>query len=240
MVDSSNLPNIDVSIFQPEPIEADCSPKEEPKSLPLDDEADQVLKRIMDEVKYEIMHGGHDEDDENGKNDDDDERRDDDENHDATSVNTPSKTLDLDLPSTPSTDPLLPPQPTQQSNNTDSDLASRFASLSLPSTSSSTLQSLSMPKSKTTPSNHPSTPYTDSEISTWCTICLSPATLRCVGCSIDADTPDEDGNDLYCTNCWLEGHRGPDAGYEEKRHKAVMFSKGGRKKERKRRVAVGA
>ena len=55
--------------------------------------------------------------------------------------------------------------------------------------------------------------HTDSEIDTWCIICLADATLRCQGCT----------GDLYCSLCWKEGHTGPDAGYEERRHKAVAL-----------------
>jgi len=62
-------------------------------------------------------------------------------------------------------------------------------------------------------SNVPAFP--DDEIETWCIICSDDATLRCLGCE----------GDLYCGNCWNEGHRGPDAGYEEKMHKAVRFVK---------------
>ena len=55
----------------------------------------------------------------------------------------------------------------------------------------------------------------DDEIDTWCIICQDDATLKCLGCD----------NDLYCQNCWMEGHRGESAGFEERRHKAVLYSK---------------
>ncbi|KAF1830337.1 hypothetical protein BDW02DRAFT_104775 [Decorospora gaudefroyi] len=55
----------------------------------------------------------------------------------------------------------------------------------------------------------------DDEVDTWCIICQDDATLKCLGC---------DG-DLYCQNCWMEGHRGESTGLEERRHKAVMYSK---------------
>jgi hypothetical protein len=60
----------------------------------------------------------------------------------------------------------------------------------------------------------------DEEIDTWCIICNDDATLKCLGCE----------GDLYCKNCWLEGHRGESAGLEERRHRAVEFVKGGDKK----------
>ncbi|KAA8574872.1 hypothetical protein EYC84_004114 [Monilinia fructicola] len=50
--------------------------------------------------------------------------------------------------------------------------------------------------------------YTDEEMDTWCIICQDDATVACAGC---------DG-DLYCARCWKEGHMGPDAGGEFKRH----------------------
>lgn len=62
----------------------------------------------------------------------------------------------------------------------------------------------------------------DEEIDTWCIICQDDATLKCLGC---------DG-DLYCRNCWMEGHKGESAGFEERRHRAVEFVKGGDKKKR--------
>ncbi|KAJ4990250.1 zinc fyve domain containing protein [Stagonosporopsis vannaccii] len=58
------------------------------------------------------------------------------------------------------------------------------------------------------------------EIETWCIICQDDATLKCIGC---------DG-DLYCRNCWMEGHKGESAGFEERRHRAIEFVKGGDKK----------
>jgi hypothetical protein len=55
--------------------------------------------------------------------------------------------------------------------------------------------------------------FTDAEIDSWCIICLADATVRCLGCA----------GDLYCNLCWKEGHTGPDAGYEERRHNAVAL-----------------
>jgi hypothetical protein len=57
--------------------------------------------------------------------------------------------------------------------------------------------------------------HTDAEIETWCIICCDDASVKCLGC---------DG-DLYCGNCWREGHTGPDSGYAERTHKAVRFVK---------------
>ncbi|KAK8164276.1 hypothetical protein IWX90DRAFT_387419 [Phyllosticta citrichinensis] len=71
--------------------------------------------------------------------------------------------------------------------------------------------------------------FTDEEIDSWCIICFNNATLRCLGC---------DG-DLYCRKCWLEGHKGESAGFEERTHRAVEFVRGGGLKKEKK-VAVGA
>jgi len=74
------------------------------------------------------------------------------------------------------------------------------------------------------------TKHTDEEIETWCCICNDDATVNCLGCE----------GELYCGNCWNEGHRGVDAGWEERRHKAVRFIRpGGEKKEKVERRAVG-
>lgn len=209
---SKALPAVDVSVFQPGPeLEEDehaDGSTQPPRALA--DEADDVLDRIFDEVRLEAT--------------------DDDHAHEATSAPTEDITSapfdpkqDLDLPSTPSTEP-----PTLHSTGDaeDEHLSSRFASLSLPSVPT-TIKSV-----KTAPSQPPSKPgFPDEEVDSWCIICLNDAKLQCIGC---------DG-DLYCSNCWVEGHRGPDAGMEEKTHRAVQFVKKGKKQvSGKRRVGVGA
>lgn len=72
------------------------------------------------------------------------------------------------------------------------------------------------------------TKYPDAEIETWCGICNDDATFKCLGC---------DG-ELYCGNCWNEGHRGEDAGWEAKMHRAVRFIKPKRESKNPRR-AIG-
>lgn len=75
----------------------------------------------------------------------------------------------------------------------------------------------------------PTQAFPDEEIETWCIICSDDATVKCLGC---------DG-DLYCGNCWNEGHRGPDCGWEEKMHKTVKYVKKSKEeKEKKRRIAA--
>lgn len=247
-----SLPSVDVTAFQPEP---DSDNDEEPPKrmkqqldAAINDEADEVLQRLMDEVKYEQQQGtasnhagadGSSESDQREAPDGKDEDTDDGPPRatttttDTTTSTTPITSTGssnpqlksthptdpfaaLSLPSAPSSLPTpLPPTSANTStkiSDTDTDLATRFASLSLPTTTILP----STPSSKPT-SSKPK--HTDAEIETWCTICLDDATLQCLGC---------DG-ELYCRNCWLEGHRGEDAGREERGHRAVEFVKRGKK-----------
>ncbi|KAJ9152064.1 Abscission/NoCut checkpoint regulator [Pleurostoma richardsiae] len=57
--------------------------------------------------------------------------------------------------------------------------------------------------------------YTDEDQKTWCIVCLEDATVRCLGC---------DG-DVFCARCFREMHVGPSAGYDERGHKWVKFSR---------------
>ena len=56
----------------------------------------------------------------------------------------------------------------------------------------------------------------------WCIICCADAEVQCLGC---------DG-DFYCRRCWMEGHLGDSAGYEERGHRVKVFER--RKKRRER------
>ncbi|KAK6504092.1 hypothetical protein TWF506_002304 [Arthrobotrys conoides] len=53
------------------------------------------------------------------------------------------------------------------------------------------------------------------DIENWCCICNEDAVVKCLGC---------DG-DLYCTECFNEGHRGKNAPYDMKQHKALAYNK---------------
>lgn len=122
----------------------------------------------------------------------------------------------LSLPSAPSAQPLLP-ESTRKSLDFANDIAARMAALKgLGSTD--TLGLPSVPTFK--PADKPVTgvikkTYTDEEVDGWCIICQDDATVKCIGC---------DG-DLYCANCWKEGHMGPDVGWEEKRHQWTKWRK---------------
>lgn len=102
----------------------------------------------------------------------------------------------LDLPSTPTSVP--PPLP-----STPQDL------FSLPS--APTFAPAQKPIKVSKPSPKPQ--FTDEEIESWCVICNDDATVRCLGC---------DG-DLYCAQCWREGHVGKDVGLEERGHRWVKY-----------------
>ena len=59
--------------------------------------------------------------------------------------------------------------------------------------------------------------FTDAEIESWCIICCDDATMKCTGC----------GGDLYCGRCWREGHKGEEAGIEERSHRAIEIRRTG-------------
>ena len=109
----------------------------------------------------------------------------------------------LELPSTPTSQPVYKAVgssvPTFPSAPTSAPSAERRA----------TNQATRKPVTKET--------YTDQDIDTWCVICCDDATLKCMGC---------DG-DLYCKNCWKEGHTGQDTGLEEKGHRAIEIRRMG-------------
>lgn len=225
--DPARLPAIDVSVFQAEPESDEEDPatvrRAKTTKTNFDQEADELLAKILDEVKLEPPDPEEQVDKDDGEDLERANGKDDTHVTDGVTEGLPS----LDLPSTPSKDPEPAPSVDEQDSSQDDHLASRFASLSLPSvpTTIRSTKSAAAPKSGTSPG------YTDEEIDTWCIICNDDATLRCIGC---------DG-DLYCSNCWMEGHRGEDAGFEERRHKAIQFVKGGgKKKAPKRRVMMGA
>ncbi|KAH8144780.1 uncharacterized protein LAJ45_11196 [Morchella importuna] len=53
------------------------------------------------------------------------------------------------------------------------------------------------------------------ESDTWCCICNEDGEYRCSGCE----------NDIYCASCLYEAHTGPNAGYEERKHKWTKYTK---------------
>lgn len=122
----------------------------------------------------------------------------------------------LSLPSAPSSIPEPPAAETsKKSLDFESDIAARMAALSGLSTNSLGLPSAPTFKPIDKPIKGVMKKYTDEEMDSWCIICQDDATVKCMGCN----------GDLYCANCWKEGHIGPDVGWEEKRHKWVKFRK---------------
>ncbi|KAF5627478.1 zinc finger FYVE domain protein [Fusarium sp. NRRL 52700] len=146
---------------------------------------------------------------------------------------TTSKTENIALPDVPSDLADIPSS--KRAGSADIyDITARLAALRAPSPDQDSLALPSVPTSK--PSGQPvnrltsRTNYTDDDVESWCTVCLEDATVRCPGCD----------DDVYCTRCWYEMHRGPQAGFDERSHKAVQFTKDKKEKEKKKKVALGA
>ncbi|KAF4636851.1 hypothetical protein G7Y89_g1227 [Cudoniella acicularis] len=172
-------------------------------------EVQEVIARFMDEAKLVRVPSPDRED----GNDSSAPRAEGEEGEDPS----------FSLPSAPSTLPDPLPQQTlrtKKSLDFETALLSRMAALKGPSSSSSQ-DPLGLPSA---PTSKPISKevkegwrkgITDEEIESWCVICQDDATIRCQGC---------DG-DLYCANCWREGHMGPDVGYEERLHRWVKWRK---------------
>lgn len=186
-------------------------------------DADDYIAQIMADVELQKKQGTYMEDDSDSTGDQTEEGGSKSKPADITQAQARSAReptpLD-DLPSAPSTAPVL-------ASISDSDLEDRFASLSLPSTPSNKPTSAKPPSTGAkAKSNLPI--YTDEDIESWCVICNEDVTIRCLGCE----------GDLYCQECWDEGHTGPEAGYDERRHKAVVYNRGEGKEKRKRSLAA--
>ncbi|KAK5992462.1 hypothetical protein PT974_05867 [Cladobotryum mycophilum] len=189
----------------------------------MQDEVDEVIAKFRDEMELEAALGK-----------DEEEQSENDEPHNQNAEDTPPNP-DLALPSLPSNLDDLPSAPVPRATSADiDDITARMAALRSPGTTTTQDGSLDLPS---VPSSRPSgkpvnrlsskTNYTDDDMDGWCTVCLEDATLQCLGCD----------DDVYCTRCWKEMHIGPSAGFDERSHKAVHFTKA-KKKEKK--VALGA
>jgi hypothetical protein len=183
-------------------------------------EADDYVQRVLAELDYDRKHGTLDD-----KGDEEEQQQNNTTTSQPKEPSAPlqrssqqSKPSPFDLPSTPSKHPESQPPPSYE----DSELASRFSNLglSLPSTPTTAPASAkakqkaadALAKSKAKPK---APTFTDEEIDSWCCICNEDGEVRCLGCE----------GDIYCQECWREGHgNGPD---QEQGHRAVQFVKGG-------------
>lgn len=153
--------------------------------------------------------------------------------HDRQQVGQAPDDESLDLPSLPASLDALPwPATASTPGTTLGDLTARMAALRAPSSPSLALPSV--PSAKPAAGGKPvrrltsKTGYTDDDVDSWCIVCLEDATLRCLGCD----------DDPYCARCWRDMHIGPAAGFDERSHRAVQFTRNAGEENHK--VALGA
>ena len=158
-------------------------------------------------------------------------------NEEQPELALPSVPTDIPSPTaSPSTNPTVP-----VTGNFEDDMARRMAALRSfrPSVSSAVQEEDSNPlglpsvptfkpsegnKQKSGPGGRVG--FTDDDMKTWCVVCLEDGTLICPECD----------DEVYCSQCWFDMHKGPAAGFEERSHRAQQFNKD----QRKKRVALGA
>ena len=194
-----------------------------------DEEADEIIAKVMAELEISRKYGnngdsgGDDDGDETSGNDAQARDRNPDLEDERKVTDTPTTdTPSLSLPSAPNT---IPQDDFDRTQALEDALTARLTALFSPSLSQT--DALGLPSAPSfSPTKKPPKIQSslanklDDEIETWCIICSDDATLRCLGC---------DG-DLYCRKCWMEGHRGEGAGLEERRHRAVEYVKGGKRR----------
>jgi hypothetical protein len=172
-----------------------------------DEEADDIIARVMAELEISRKYDPPSPPLEDNKSDAEDQK-----NNQATQLNDAS----LSLPAAPTA---LPKDDLECTQAIEDAFTARLAALSAPSPSQTDSLGLpsapSFPPQKKPPIGSNLQKRIDDEIDTWCIICQDDATLKCLGC---------DG-DLYCQLCWTEGHRGENAGFEEKMHKVVLYAR---------------
>ncbi|KAK6005520.1 hypothetical protein QM012_007162 [Aureobasidium pullulans] len=189
--------DVDIEVGVIEPEHEEDQDDEEQKELDQDkrdeEEADDYVQRVLAELALEKKYGDDAEEEEQEQ---DDEKEEDGDNG-------------LSLPSAPTE---LPSSPTPDQDATiDDAFSARFASLALPGVPSFNPAKKPVNIQKSVKSNLPK--YTDEDMESWCCICNEDATVKCIGC---------DG-DLYCQECWREGHgNGPG---QERGHKALAYAK---------------
>ncbi|EOA88917.1 uncharacterized protein SETTUDRAFT_160093 [Exserohilum turcica Et28A] len=187
--------------------DADEEMDQDGKKKTEDDEADDIIAKVMAELEISKKYDPPSPPSEDEQSDSGHEKR------KTTDDNTDGG---LTLPSTPQD---LPEDEFSRAQAIEDDFNARLAALAAPSQPQT--DALGLPSApsfaprKKPPVSTNLQKIIDEEIDTWCIICQDDATLKCLGCD----------NDLYCQNCWMEGHRGEAAGFEEKTHKAVLYSK---------------
>lgn len=183
---------------------------EESKKPTEDEEADDLIARVMAELEISRKY------DPPSPPSKDDESDGGDEKQPSKDTNAPQADGGLELPSAP-TD--IPEDDFERTRAFEDAFTARLAALSSPSPSQT--DSLGLPSAPSfSPRKKPPVASNlqkriDDEVDTWCIICQDDATLKCLGCD----------DDLYCQRCWNEGHRGEGAGFEERTHKAVLYAR---------------
>jgi len=164
----------------------------------INDEAEQYLNWVLDQVKYEQDH----------------ERKNplaigsgdltESAKNEAKSAASLTHTTSV-LPDVPHA---LHTHDTPPFQGQASELQARFTALGLPEAPQGEI-------SRSRPEPRSFSEVRDHEGNSWCSICLADATIKCLGCE----------EELYCAKCWREGHRAKDAGYAERLHRWVDFSR---------------
>jgi len=188
---------------------------ENPKSEDQQDEAeaDDYVQRILAELDFNRKHGIADEEEKETPPQAQETAP---PPPEPSSTKPPTSTLNL--PSTPSKNPEPP-------SYEDSELESRFSNLGfdLPSTPTSAPTSAVAAKAKQkaadalakSKAKTKGPTFTNEDIESWCCICNEDGEVRCLGCE----------GDIYCNECWREGHgSGPG---QERGHRAVQFVRKG-------------
>lgn len=200
-------------------------------------ETDEVIAKFQDELELDTGPG-HGEVPGSPQSRGPDEQVDEEDGQVAEAQTQPRQEDDplpfsgLTLPSLPSDLPSLPSTiATPPSTTSCDDIVMRMAALRASSSSPP-------PSFPSVPTSRPAaavprrltsrTAYTDDDVDSWCTVCLTDATLRCRGCD----------DDPYCSRCWWEMHLGPSASFDERSHKAVQFT--GRSTRETKKTALGA
>lgn len=200
----TNGKDVDLEIQGQSPQNDENDPEQQDQDKKTEDqrdeeEADDYISQVLAQLDMERKYGVSEATTENEEADAGDKERAESDEDESTS------TAGLDLPSAPKE----LPSPAPQSQSADDALAARFASLGLGLPAPPSFNPSQKPIRMSKPSSLPK--YTDEDIDSWCCICNEDATIKCLGC----------GSDLYCADCWKEGHgTGPG---QERGHRAVEY-----------------